>query len=112
MAKFPGPSPLAQNPSLAILKNSLGDAASELPVLIADSHDEASLQALCSQTRVIISTVGPYALYGELLIKACAETGTDYADLTGEAHWIGHDERQIQPGCRGQRRAHSQLLRL
>lgn len=74
---------------LAILKESLGDAASELPVLIADSHDEASLQTLCSQTRVIISTVGPYALYGELLIKACAESGTDYADLTGEAHWIG-----------------------
>ena len=58
-------------------------------MLIADSHDEASLQALCSQTRVIISTVGPYALYGELLIKTCAETGTDYTDLTGEAHWIG-----------------------
>ncbi|MDB4260093.1 saccharopine dehydrogenase NADP-binding domain-containing protein [Porticoccaceae bacterium] len=74
---------------LAILKESLGDAASQLPVLIADSHDEASLQTLCSQTRVIISTVGPYALYGELLVKACAESGTDYADLTGEAHWIG-----------------------
>ncbi|MDA9347729.1 saccharopine dehydrogenase NADP-binding domain-containing protein [Porticoccaceae bacterium] len=74
---------------LAILKESLGDAASQLPVLIADSHGEASLQTLCSQTRVIISTVGPYALYGELLVKACAESGTDYADLTGEAHWIG-----------------------
>ncbi len=74
---------------LATLKESLGDAARALPVLIADSHDEASLQALCSQTRVIISTVGPYALYGELLIKACAESGTDYTDLTGEAHWIG-----------------------
>lgn len=74
---------------LATLKDSLGIVASELPVIIADSQDEASLQALCSQTRVVISTVGPYALYGELLIKTCAETGTDYADLTGEAHWIG-----------------------
>ena len=74
---------------LALLKESLGSTASELPVLIADSHDEASLQALCNKTRVIISTVGPYALYGELLIKACAESGTDYTDLTGEAHWIG-----------------------
>jgi short subunit dehydrogenase-like uncharacterized protein len=74
---------------LATLKDSLGTVASELPVIIADSQDEASLQALCSQTRVVISTVGPYALYGELLIKTCAETGTDYADLTGEAHWIG-----------------------
>ena len=73
---------------LSSLKDSLGTAASELPVLLADSHDEASLQALCDQTGVIISTVGPYALYGELLIKACAESGTDYTDLTGEAHWI------------------------
>ena len=74
---------------LATLKDSLGTVASDLPLIIADSHDEASLQAMCSQTRVIISTVGPYALYGELLIKTCAETGTDYTDLTGEAHWIG-----------------------
>ncbi|KRP26724.1 MAG: saccharopine dehydrogenase [SAR92 bacterium BACL16 MAG-120322-bin99] len=70
------------------LCNSYGDRATDLPMIIADSHDEASLQAMCSQARVIISTVGPYALYGELLIKICAETGTDYTDLTGEAHWI------------------------
>jgi len=73
---------------LAELKATLGEAANDLPVLLADSHNEASLQNLCNQTRVILSTVGPYALYGELLIKSCAESGTDYADLTGEAHWI------------------------
>ena len=70
------------------LKESYGEKAANLPMIIADSHDEASLQAMCSQARVIVSTVGPYALYGELLVKTCAETGTDYTDLTGEAHWI------------------------
>ncbi|MEO0395618.1 MAG: saccharopine dehydrogenase NADP-binding domain-containing protein [Cyanobacteria bacterium P01_A01_bin.137] len=67
--------------------------ASSLPQIIADVSDEASLRNLCDQTQVIISTVGPYALYGEPLVKVCAETGTDYCDLTGEPQWI---RRMIQ----------------
>ncbi len=70
------------------LKQSLGPKAADLPVLLADSNDEESLRALCSKASVIISTVGPYALYGEGLVKCCAELGTDYCDLTGEPHWI------------------------
>jgi short subunit dehydrogenase-like uncharacterized protein len=70
------------------LRTKLGAKAHSIPSLIADSADENSLQLLCSKTSVIISTVGPYALYGELLVKVCAETGTDYCDLTGEAPWI------------------------
>ena len=62
--------------------------ASTLPQIVADVSDEASLQNLCDQTQVVISTVGPYALYGEPLVKVCAETGTDYCDLTGEPQWI------------------------
>ena len=81
---------------LAELKNRLGAIASELPLLLADSHDKASLQKLCSQTRVILSTVGPYALYGEQLVACCAENGTDYADLTGEAHWIKQMQDKYQ----------------
>ncbi len=68
------------------LKNRTGQA--ELTTLIADAHDEAAIKALCEQGKVIISTVGPYALYGETLVKVCAETGTDYCDLTGEVQWI------------------------
>ncbi|MEM1256733.1 MAG: saccharopine dehydrogenase NADP-binding domain-containing protein [Cyanobacteria bacterium P01_H01_bin.21] len=67
--------------------------ANSLPQIIADVSDEASLQELCAQTQVVISTVGPYALYGEPLVKVCAETGTDYCDLTGEPQWI---RRMIQ----------------
>ena len=62
--------------------------ATDLPLIIADAADEQALASMCTQTRVVISTVGPYALYGEPLVKVCAETGTDYCDLAGEVHWI------------------------
>ncbi|SFM56941.1 saccharopine dehydrogenase family protein [Marinobacter zhejiangensis] len=62
--------------------------STSLPVLQADAADLQSLTALCEKTRVVISTVGPYALYGEPLIRACVQTGTDYCDLTGEVQWI------------------------
>lgn len=71
------------------LKIRLGPGAAELTLLVADATDEPALQALCMRTRVVVSTVGPYALYGEALIKACVETGTDYCDLAGEVQWIG-----------------------
>lgn len=70
------------------LRISLGEAGRSIPLIIADSNDPDSLNALCRQSRVVISTVGPYLLYGEPMIKACAENGTDYCDLTGEAYWI------------------------
>lgn len=73
---------------LETLKDSLGSAAAELPLIVADAHDEAALQSLCEQTRVVISTVGPYDLYGDTLVKVCAQTGTDYCDLTGEVRWM------------------------
>lgn len=73
---------------LASLRDTLGPAAEALPTLVADADDEVALRALCEQTRVVISTVGPYALYGSKLVKACVETGTDYCDLTGEVQWI------------------------
>lgn len=70
------------------LRASLGAGAAALPLLLADAADEAALQRLCAQAKVIVSTVGPYALYGSPLVKVCAETGTDYCDLTGEVQWI------------------------
>jgi short subunit dehydrogenase-like uncharacterized protein len=70
------------------LRSALGAKAGTLPLVVADAADEASLRALCASTRVVVSTVGPYALYGEPLVKACAESGTDYCDLSGEVQWI------------------------
>jgi short subunit dehydrogenase-like uncharacterized protein len=73
---------------LSALRNGLGLKAGKLPLLVADAADEEALRRLCDDTRVVVSTVGPYALYGEPLVKVCAETGTDYCDLTGEVQWI------------------------
>lgn len=57
-------------------------------LIVADSDDPASMAHLAQQTRTILTTVGPYQLYGEPLVKACAEVGTDYADLCGEPLWM------------------------
>ncbi|MGO9461707.1 MAG: saccharopine dehydrogenase family protein [Rhodomicrobium sp.] len=70
------------------MRQSLGPKAADIPLVIADAASEPSLQAMCAEARVIISTVGPYALYGEPLVKVCAGSGTDYCDLTGEVQWI------------------------
>ena len=53
----------------------------------ADSDDDVSLQALVAATRAVISTVGPFQLYGSRLVAACARAGTDYLDLSGETVW-------------------------
>lgn len=57
-------------------------------LVIADVTDRASLAALARDTRVVITTVGPYLRYGEALVAACAEAGTDYVDLTGEPLFV------------------------
>lgn len=72
------------------LKQSLGEDANDLQLIIADAQQPSQLDALCAQAKVVISTVGPYALFGEPMLKACVSTGTDYCDLTGEPHWIAN----------------------
>ena len=63
-------------------------AGRNISVLDADSHDRESLNRLVRQTKVVLTTVGPYARYGSELVAACAEHGTDYCDLTGESLWM------------------------
>ena len=70
------------------LRISLGPGAKNLPVIIANADDEVALSGMVKTARVIVTTVGPYALYGETLVKSCALNGTDYCDLCGEAYWI------------------------
>jgi short subunit dehydrogenase-like uncharacterized protein len=67
---------------------SLGAAAQNLEIIVADSFDKEALHALASRSKVIITTVGPYALYGSDLVAACVEAGTHYCDLAGEVQWI------------------------
>lgn len=75
---------------LTQLKESLGNAevTADIDVIVADASDEQSLKDMCSKAKVVITTVGPYDLYGEPLVKACVESGTDYCDLTGEVQWM------------------------
>ena len=82
------------------LRASLGAGQAALPLIVADAADESALEAMCSQTRVVISTVGPYALYGEPLVKVCTATGTDYCDLTGEVHWIKRMLDRYEPAAK------------
>jgi len=61
---------------------------SDTPFIVADADDPASLEAMVNKGKVIITTVGPYQLYGEKLLAACVSAGTDYVDLCGEPGWM------------------------
>ncbi len=83
----------------------LGSEASDLTLIVADSFDKVALQKLASQTRVVLTTVGPYALFGSDLVEACVNAGTHYCDLAGEVQWIRkmvdtHQERAQQTGAK------------
>lgn len=91
------------------LQAAMGEKAQSVPQLLADSQNEEDMRRLCDKASLIISTVGPYALYGERLVKQCAETGTDYCDLTGEAQWIRRmlQKYEITAKASGARIVHS-----
>ncbi|MEL7691733.1 saccharopine dehydrogenase family protein [Citromicrobium bathyomarinum] len=77
-----------RNPDkLAEVKRAIG-APDSTPTIVADAADTVSLDRMCEQAKVIITTVGPYQLYGEPLLAACAKSGTHYADLCGEPAWM------------------------
>lgn len=77
------------------VRDELGIAAA-LPLLVADANDTAALKKLVAQTRVVITTVGPYQLHGNALVAACAEAGTDYVDLCGEPGWMAQKIPELQ----------------
>ena len=64
------------------------DAPADTPLIVADASDPASLDAMCKRAKVILTTVGPYQLYGDELVAACVANGTDYTDLCGEPAWM------------------------
>jgi short subunit dehydrogenase-like uncharacterized protein len=77
----------------------------ELPVLVADSADTDALAEVARSARVVVTTVGPYQRYGEPLVRACAEAGTDYVDLTGEPEFVDtmytrYHARAVETGAR------------
>lgn len=60
----------------------------DIPLIQADSFDAPSLDAMAQQTKVLCTTVGPYAKYGDETVASCVRSGTHYCDLTGEVQWI------------------------
>ena len=77
----------------------------ECDVVVADGGDLESLRSLASKTKVVLSTAGPFARYGSLLVQACVENGTHYTDITGENHWVKglidkHHEEAASKGTR------------
>jgi short subunit dehydrogenase-like uncharacterized protein len=86
----------------------LAAASPEAPkpdVIVADASDQAALREAAESTRVVITTIGPYALYGAPLVAACAAAGTDYCDLTGEPEfvdrvWLEHHAEAERTGAR------------
>jgi short subunit dehydrogenase-like uncharacterized protein len=72
---------------LAEVRDLIG-APKETPLIVADAHDAVALEAMAARAKVIITTAGPYQLYGAELVAACAKVGTDYVDLAGESNWI------------------------
>jgi short subunit dehydrogenase-like uncharacterized protein len=80
-------------------------AAADTPLIVADASDPASLDAMVKRTKVVLTTVGPYQLYGNELVEACVANGTDYTDLCGEPAWMRqkidqHNEAAKASGAR------------
>ncbi|WP_328420952.1 saccharopine dehydrogenase family protein [Streptomyces sp. NBC_00443] len=87
------------------LRDRLPDGGKGVGLLEADVSDPASMRRLAEQARVVATTVGPYVTYGEDLVAACADTGADYLDLSGEPEFVDrtyvrHDARARETGAR------------
>ncbi len=90
---------------LEAVRADLGPDFSELPLLVCDTGDDAAVTALARRTRVLLTTVGPYAQYGSAVVAACAAAGTDYVDITGETPWVrdmidAHQATALRTGAR------------
>ncbi|OMB87180.1 MULTISPECIES: saccharopine dehydrogenase family protein [Mycolicibacterium] len=91
------------------VRDTLGESAQNWPIIKADAESPASLAAMATRTRVVVTTVGPYTKYGLPLVASCVGAGTDYADLTGETPFILASAEQFhkQAADTGARIVHS-----
>ncbi len=72
------------------LESVKAQVGTEVDVLVANSQNQAALDKIVSQTRVILNTAGPFALYGDKIVDACVRFKTHYVDITGETPWVKH----------------------
>jgi short subunit dehydrogenase-like uncharacterized protein len=83
----------------------INPACADMPLLVAAADDDAALAEIARHAKVVLTTVGPYLKYGEPLVRACAEAGTHYCDLTGEpefvdAMWLKYHETAKRTGAK------------
>ena len=90
----------------------LGEAAQDWPIITADASSPSTLNAMADRTRVVVTTVGPYAKYGLPLVAACAAAGTDYADLTGEPNFVLDSIDHYHKQAARHRSAHRAFVRI
>lgn len=89
----------------AELAKQYGDRINSVPILVGDIQDPASMDAIASQTKVIISTAGPFAKIGSPVVEAAVRNGTHYCDITGETPWVKemiehHHDEAVKKGVR------------
>ena len=90
---------------LEAVRDDLPDAGGSIAILVGDSHDTAFMSAMTARAQVVVSTVGPFALYGSALVAACVANGTHYCDLTAEPLWMramidAHEMKARETGAR------------
>jgi len=83
--------------------------STDVPKIVANSDDPATLKSMAERTKVVLTTVGPYQLYGTDVVAACVDAGTDYVDLCGEPAWMHDTVRDFQSAAEasGARIVHS-----
>ena len=91
--------------NLAKLENVASKFSTNVEILVADSDDEKALKDICSRSKVVLSTAGPFHRYGSKLVAACIENDTHYVDITGENFWVKGliEKHHIEAARRGLR---------
>jgi short subunit dehydrogenase-like uncharacterized protein len=91
------------------LERVAGETGADVERIIADASDSDDMERLAESARVVVSTVGPYSMYGSELVAAVAAAGTDYCDLTGEPHWMQQmiDIHSVEAEASGARVVHA-----
>ena len=74
--------------NLSKLENVASNFSPNVEILVADSDDEKALKDICSRSKVVLSTAGPFHRYGSKLVAACLENASHYVDITGENFWV------------------------
>lgn len=90
---------------LELVRAEAGLDADAVELIVAEAHDQPSVDAMVARTRVLLTTAGPFALYGSPIVDACVRLGTHYADITGETPWIREliDRHHAQAAADGTR---------